>query len=411
MAPPPRQLDKLEEKILYDLIYKQSNFFGRDKIYKKLQEQGTPISRRKVADYLAKQEINQIFRQRKKKKEIKSTIATNIFNIIGFDLVDMTTYQYTNRGKTYKWLANAVDLYSKYAFSVPMQNKEQSTVNKAINIIIKEIEKLGYKPKVIRCDNDATFGKQFRNAIDNDIKIVYSSPAKPQSSGAIEKTNGTIKRQLIKYMTYNDTYNWVDVLPDILDNYNNSYHRVIKDTPNNVIKNKLDVKKNIVEQAHKLNSGVHKSYNLNVGDFVRIQNDKEDRNSYTVKTYIVNKVFKSKKPYLNDEYQLKDSENNEILKKKYNATELLKIDSDVQNKKAVVRYEISSISAPFFGTDEKIYYMVKFKGYDEKEELSRDVLIKDAPKLLNRYEKDHPIDKLLEKYGVKSTIQNRRSKK
>ena len=40
-----------------------------------------------------------------------------------------------------------------------------------------------------------------------------------------------LKRKLLQYMNEKNTYEWVDVLPDVLRAYNNSYHRVIQMTP------------------------------------------------------------------------------------------------------------------------------------------------------------------------------------
>ena len=53
-------------------------------------------------------------------------------------------------------------------------------------------------------------------------------------AGAAERAIRTIKALIWKYFTEHDSKRWVDILEDIQDNYNNTYHRIIKLTPNEV---------------------------------------------------------------------------------------------------------------------------------------------------------------------------------
>ena len=46
-----------------------------------------------------------------------------------------------------------------------------------------------------------------------------------------ERGNRTIKRMMWKYFTANNTITYINILPDIIENYNNTYHRSIKCTP------------------------------------------------------------------------------------------------------------------------------------------------------------------------------------
>ena len=71
-APP---LSKEGIELLQDLYYKKMMIFGRDKLYKYIQEnhQDVKISRRQIADWLKQQEINQLNTRHKQAKNIKST--------------------------------------------------------------------------------------------------------------------------------------------------------------------------------------------------------------------------------------------------------------------------------------------------------------------------------------------------
>ena len=88
MAPP---LSKNHLEILNKEFYTNLQLFGRDKLFNILRnkyEEDHP-SRRQIADWLASQEINQIYHPSKgKAKDIKSSMTTPN-TIMAIDLVDL----------------------------------------------------------------------------------------------------------------------------------------------------------------------------------------------------------------------------------------------------------------------------------------------------------------------------------
>ena len=59
---------------------------------------------------------------------------------------------------------------------------------------------------------------------------LYSTENEEQSC-AVERWNRTIMRIIWEYFTANNTTNYIDVLPSLIEKYNNTYHRSIKCTP------------------------------------------------------------------------------------------------------------------------------------------------------------------------------------
>ena len=68
-------------------------------------------------------------------------------NIRGVDLADMQSL--SKKNKSIKYLLCAIDLYSKYAFVVPLKDKKGMNVTNGFNKIIKQS---GRKPKKIWVD-------------------------------------------------------------------------------------------------------------------------------------------------------------------------------------------------------------------------------------------------------------------
>ena len=52
-----------------------------------------------------------------------------------------------------------------------------------------------------------------------------------QKSSVVERWNRTMENIMWKYFTANNTQKYIDVLPSMVEKYNNTYHRSIKLTP------------------------------------------------------------------------------------------------------------------------------------------------------------------------------------
>ena len=63
----------------------------------------------------------------------------------------------------------------------------------------------------------------------HDVHIYSTNNA--EKNAVIERWNRTIKGQLWKYFTANNTHKYIDVLPLLIEKYNNSKHRSIGMTP------------------------------------------------------------------------------------------------------------------------------------------------------------------------------------
>ena len=144
-------------------------------------------------------------------------------NIWGVDLADMQSLRKKNKG--IKYLLCAIDLFSKYAFVIPLKDKKGiSTVN-AFNKIIKQSNR---KPNKIWVDQ----GGEFYNHVfkkwlsDNDI-IMYSTFNEGKSVVA-ERFIRTLKNKLYKHMTATGKDVYYHVLDDVVNECNNTKHNTIK---------------------------------------------------------------------------------------------------------------------------------------------------------------------------------------
>ena len=214
--------------------------------FKKLKNT-TKSSSSILADELHKPIINK-FNKRKVYSQFKD-------NIWGVDLADMQSLSRKNKG--IKYLLCAIDLYSKYAFVIPLKDKKGISIVNAFNKIIKQSNR---KPNKIWVDQ----GREFYNNVfkkwlsDNDI-IMYSTYNEGKSVVA-ERFIRTLKSKLYKHMTATGKNVYYDVLDDVVNKYNNTKHSTIKMKP-------IDVKNNKIVYIDEHNE---KDGRFKLGDRVRI---------------------------------------------------------------------------------------------------------------------------------------------
>ena len=220
-------------------------------------------------------------------------------NIWGVDLADMQSLSIKNKG--IKYLMCAIDLYSKYAFLIPLKDKKRISIVNAFNKIIKQSKR---KPNKIWVDQGGEFyNNVFKKWLsDNDI-IMYSMYNEGKSVVA-ERFIRTLKNKLYKHMTATGKNVYYDVLDDVVNKFDNTKHSTIKMKP-------IDVKNNKRVYIDEHNE---KDSKFKVGDRVRISRYKNVfakgyAPNWSSEIFIVDKINDTV-PYT---YNLKDLNDEEII--------------------------------------------------------------------------------------------------
>lgn len=180
------------------------------------------------------------------------------------DLVDMIEWNKENDG--YKYILNVMDVFSRYAWSRPLKNKDSKSVLNALKDIIYKSKR---KPNRLWVDQGKEFyNRDMKNFLkDNDIEI-YSTYGENKAS-IIERFNKTMKEIMFKYFTSNNTRRWVDVLDEIIKKYNSRKHKTIGMTPKEA--SKIENEEIVIENTYpKVEEKVKEKPKFKIGDFVRI---------------------------------------------------------------------------------------------------------------------------------------------
>ena len=272
--------------MVYKFFDKKSTGSG----FKKLKNTTKPSSSI-LADELHKPIIRKF-----NKSKVYLQFKDNIWEV---DLADMQSLSRENKG--IKYLLCVIDLYSKYAFVIPLKDKKRNSIVNAFDKIIKQSNR---KPNQIWVDQ----GGEFYNHVfekwlsDNDIDM-YSTYNEGKSVVA-ERFIRTLKNKLYKHMTATGKNVYDDVLDDVVNKYNNAKHSTIKMKP-------IDVKNNKRVYIDEHNE---KDSKFKVGDRVRIARYKNIfakgyAPNWSSEIFIVDKINDTV-PYT---YNLKDLNDKEII--------------------------------------------------------------------------------------------------
>ena len=129
--------------------------------------------------------------------------------------------------KEIKYLLCAIDLFSIYAWVIPIKCKKGASIVNAIQNIISE----GRKPNKIWVDQGSEFfNKSFTNFLKMNNIEMYLTFNKGKSVVA-ERVIRTLKNKMYKHMTAISKNVYVDVLDDIVNKYNDAVHKTIKMKP------------------------------------------------------------------------------------------------------------------------------------------------------------------------------------
>ena len=177
---------------------------------------------------------------------------------MGANLTDMQLISKFNKGC--RFLLCVIDIFSKYAWVIPLKNKKGITNTNAFQ---KFLDESNHKPNKIWVDKGSEiYNRSVKSFLQTYDLEMYSTHIELKSVVA-ERFIRTLKNNIYKYMTPISKNVYIDKLDDIVNKYNNTYHSTINMKP-------VDVNSNLyIDSSKKIND---KEFKFKIGDIVRISN-------------------------------------------------------------------------------------------------------------------------------------------
>ncbi len=284
----------------------------------------------------------------------RKVVANGIDDIWSCDLMDLQDVARENNG--YKYTLNIVDVFSKFAWCIPLKSKSANDVLEAFKSVFEDSQR---KPNLIWVDKGSEFYNKYLIHYLKRLNISLYSTYSESKSVVVERFNRTIKDRLYKYFTAANSYVWTVYLPQLITEYNNKkIHSTIKMTPYNASKKENEDKLTELyeKKAYPFEDIAPPAFG--VGDMTRISKtkgifEKSYSHNWTLELFSIHKVLHTVPPT----YRIADGLG-EVLEGSFYTEELLlaKAYYDV--------FKVESIEKTK-QIDWVEYAFIKYKGYSQ----------------------------------------------
>ena len=197
----------------------------------KTKRQNAPLWKQKLA--------RELLQPKRIHFDRRSVYSPAVDNTWTSDLMDL--HRYVNQNKGYTFILVVLDIFSRFAWARPLKTKTGAEVSRAFQNIFNE----GRIPKALFVDRgteyynrdvrfvlngDAFDNPNVRDELQSNNIRLYSSFNEPKAVIA-ERFIRTLRGKIESNYILTQSTVWYDILPQLIHEYNTTYHRTIKMTP------------------------------------------------------------------------------------------------------------------------------------------------------------------------------------
>ena len=202
--------------------------------------------------------------------------------------------------------------------------------------------KEGRVPQSIRTDKGSEFANRWVKQFMKENKIYYYTTQNQTKANYAERVIRTLKNMMYRYFSHTQTYKYIDVLQDLVLNYNNGPHRSLNQrTPASINQNEALLWKHMYIDVLKSKPVVKNErstilkptpFKYKVGDYVRLSHIKHPfqrdyQEKWTEEVFIIKERFRKDNITI---YKVKDWNGEEVKGTWYQA-ELQKVNKENDN--------------------------------------------------------------------------------
>ena len=260
---------KILSKLYYD-TKRPTAFSSMENVYGAAKKILPTISRRIVREWFDEQLTPSLHKPARYNFPRNKVIVVSIDDQWQVDLCDMISKGEFNDG--YKYIMTVIDCFSKYSWARAIKNKGSDRIVEALTSIFDS----GRMPKRIQSDKGSEFTNRKVQSFLKERGIHFFTTNSEMKASIVERYNRTLKGRMFKFFTANNTYRYIDVLPMLVDGYNNTLHSSIKMKPADVGKrDETRIRRNLYGVRRRRGAKVGlKTYKYGIGDQVRVSKER-----------------------------------------------------------------------------------------------------------------------------------------
>lgn len=335
----PDHIDKTLRLIYYD-PKSEGGFSSIDKLYATAKLKDPHVSRKDVRNWLASELTYSLHAPTQTNFGRNRCVVEHVDEQWQADLVDMSSVKKSNNNVSF--ILTVIDMFSKYAFTVPLKNKSSVSLRDAF----RRIFSTGRVPTKLQTDKGTEFtNKLLQDYLKENEVHFFTTTNTNIKCAVVERFNRTLKMKMFKYLTAKSTKKYIDVLSSLTDSYNRSKHSTTKMRPIDVDPHDTNDERVVFSNSYGvpskldlLRQSIGRPDLFEVGDEVRIALVKKTFNKgykqqWSKETYrILNSIHRIDKTV----YELVDS-SRRALRKKFYPEEISKVTVNLSNIERIIR--------------------------------------------------------------------------
>lgn len=349
------QREELLKRIYYD-VNSSGSFGGATRLFKAAKQSDPEIELSQVKEWLQGQDAYTNFKPKRKRFPRVPILVNRLDEQWQADLMDMSFWSKNNGGVNY--LLVVIDVLSRFAWVRPCKDKTSKSIITAFDRIFN----LGRKPEKLQTDQGKEFkNKDFKQYCSRKGIHFFTTTDDTIKCAIAERFIRTLRARIYRFVYWKNSYHYVSHLQQIVANYNNSYHRTIKATPDSVTsENQQSILETILRS---IKEGDLRKKPFNIGDDVKIplaesRFDKGAVQQWTDEVYKIKSEKITPQKYI---YKLHDQSGEDITSI-FHPEELQKVKYDPNS-----RHKIERIIRRRYDRERRQYkYLVKWQGWNEK---------------------------------------------
>ena len=144
------------------------------------------------------------------------------------DLAFYNSRDYAHANGGIKYILVFIDVFTKMCYVEPMKDKNAITTLMALENIFRRLPDV---PKHFITDDGTEFYNKYVNDFLETQSVIHYSLRGRHKASVAERMIKTMKGRLEKYFWHNKSKRYVDILQQVIDNYNRTPHRSIGMAP------------------------------------------------------------------------------------------------------------------------------------------------------------------------------------
>lgn len=251
---------------------------GPSKLFKALQNIGdTDITLQDVQEFLETEESYSLHKPVNRRFKRNKVIVAGIGAQYDMDLADFSSVSKSN--DNFKYLLVVIDVFSKKVWVECLKSKTATAMVAALGALFKVAD----PPARARSDNGGEFvSKEVSKFFKKQGILHFTTDNEPKANFS-ERMIKNLRSKIARYTTWKQSFRYIDVLPDIVRAYNNTFHSSIQMAPNQVTKENQRavwwllyapsfrrVRTSRRQQHRQHQQQQLKIYKFNIGDYVRL---------------------------------------------------------------------------------------------------------------------------------------------